>query len=185
MKRIMMSAICLMLGGLTAWAQAGAAAPDAGASSSGAMLGWILTIIGVIVILVVIARRLSTGEAWKQEIVLIIVGALLLNGGIWRVWWLKQDQLDGEIKGMKNRLTAEQRQISELHTINDALGQKDGMWRMRDQEWQRTVENWQKYSADLKRRFDELTKPKAPVKIVPASAPKKGTGPKPAPKKKI
>jgi hypothetical protein len=183
MKRITMSAISLMLGSVAAWAQAGVAAPEAGASSTGAMLGWSLTIIGLIVVLVVIARRLSTGEAWKQEVALVILGALMFNGGVWLVWWQKQDQLQKKMQALENRITAEQRQVSELRAINDGLAQKDAMWRMRDQEWQRTVENWQKYSADLKRRFEDLTKPKVTPKASPVPAPKKGAGPKPAPKK--
>jgi len=183
MKRITMSAISLMLGNLAAWAQVGAAAPEATASSTGAMLGWSLTIIGLIVVLVVIARRLSTGEAWKQEVALVILGALMFNGGVWLVWWQKQDQLQKKILGLENRITAEERQISEFRTINDGLAQKDAIWRMRDREWQLRVEEWQKYSADLKRRFEELTKPKTAPKPAPVPAPKKGPGPQPAPKK--
>ncbi|MCX7825023.1 MAG: hypothetical protein N2689_05650 [Verrucomicrobiae bacterium] len=185
MKRITICTMGLLLGSLAAWAQAGAALPEAGASSTGAMLGWSLTIIGLIMVLVVIARRLSTGEPWKQEVAITILGLLIFNGGVWLVWSQKQDQLQKKIQGMENRLTAEQRQVSELRAINDGLAQKDAMWRARDQEWQRMVENWQKYAADMKRRFEELTRPKTAPKSspVPAPAPKKGDGPKPAPKK--
>jgi hypothetical protein len=123
MKRITMSAISLMLGSLAAWAQPGAAAPDAGASSTGAMLGWSLTIIGLIVVLVVIARRLSTGEPWKQEVAIVILGALLFNGGVWLVWWQKQDQSQQKMLALENRLKAEQRQVSDLRAINDGLAQ--------------------------------------------------------------
>jgi hypothetical protein len=57
------------------------------------------------------------------------------------------------------------------------------MWRMRDQEWQRTVDNWIKYSADVKRRLEELTKPKTGPKPGPVPAPKKTVAPKAEPKK--
>jgi hypothetical protein len=130
---------------------------------------------------VVIARRLSTGEAWKHEIPIIVVGALLLNIGIWRVWATKQDELDKTIRTLQNKARADQQQIREFQAINDKLQQDNATWKQRDQEFQKLIQDWQTYLADLKKKV-EASKA-GPVRVAPTKKPgTKATGGKTTPK---
>jgi hypothetical protein len=165
MKRLMMSGLFLALGAGSALAQGAGANAEAG-GSSGAMIGWSLAVIGLIVVLVVIARRLSTGEAWKQEIPIIVIGALLLNIGVWRVWATKQDELEKTNRTLQNKLQADQRQIRELQTNADQLRHDNAQWKQRDTEFQKLIQDWQTYLADLKKRADAAKG--GPVRIAPA-----------------
>lgn len=185
MKRVMMNGLLLALSAASALAQGAGATADAG-GSSGAMIGWSLAVIGLIVVLVVIARRLSTGEAWKQEIPIIVIGALLLNIGVWRVWATKQDDLEKTNRTLQNKLLADQRQMKDLQTTTDKLQQENAQWKQRDAEFQKLIQDWQVYLADLKKRAEA----KGPVRVAPAgkAGASKGGAAKPdagkAPKKK-
>jgi len=183
MKRMLMNGLFLASSAVSALAQGGGAGADAG-SSSGAMIGWSLAVIGLIVVLVVIARRLSTGEAWKQEIPIIVIGALLLNIGVWRVWATKQDELEKTNRTLQNKQQADQRQIREMQAGADRLQQENAQWKQRDAESQKLIQDWQTYLADLKKRLEAKA---GPVRVTPAG--KKAGGAKPetgakAPKKK-
>ena len=164
MKRMVTSGLLLSAGTLSAWAQGGAAAADNG-GSAGSMFGWAAAVIGLIVVLVVIARRLSTGEAWKHEIPIIVVGALLLNIGIWRVWATKQDDLEKTNHSLQNKCQFAQRQAQELQAANDKLQQENAQWKQRDQEFQKLIEDWKTYLAGLQKRI-EASKA-GPVRVAP------------------
>lgn len=180
MKRVMLNGLLLTLSAASALAQGSGA--EAG-GSSGAMIGWSLAVIGLIVVLVVIARRLSTGEAWKQEVPIIVIGALLLNIGVWRVWATKQDDLEKTNRTLQNKLQADQRQMKELQAGSDQLRQENAQWKQRDAEFQKLIQDWQVYLADLKKRAEARS---GPVRVPPAgksATSKSGAGAK-APKKK-
>lgn len=181
MKRMVTSGLYLSAGALSAWAQGGAAAADNG-GSTGSMMGWSAAVIGLIVVLVVIARRLSTGEAWKHEIPIIVVGALLLNIGIWRVYATKMDELEKTNRTLQNRNQVAERQTRELQASNDDLQQKNAQWRQRDQEFQKLIEDWKVYLASLQKRADAAKA--GPVRVAPAGKKPatKGSNTKPAPK---
>jgi hypothetical protein len=164
MKRVMLNGCFLAASAVSALAQGAGAGADAG-SSSGAMIGWSLAVIGLIVVLVVIARRLSTGEAWKQEIPIIVIGALLLNIGIWRVWATKQDDLEKANRTLQNKLQADQRTIKELQSAADKLQRDNDQWKQRDQEFQQIIQKWEIYLADLKKRAEAKA---GPVRVAPA-----------------
>lgn len=164
MKRVMLNGLCLAVSAASALAQGAGANADAG-SSSGAMIGWSLAVIGLIVVLVVIARRLSTGEAWKQEIPIIVIGALLLNIGIWRVWATKQDDLEKANRTLQNKLQADQRQISGLQAAADKLQRDNDLWKQRDQEFQQIIQRWEVYLAELKKNAAAKA---GPVRVSPA-----------------
>ena len=164
MKRMVTSGLYLSLGALSAWAQGNPAAADNGGSAGG-MLGWVAAVIGLIVVLVVIARRLSTGEAWKHEIPIIVIGALLLNIGIWRVWANKQDDLEKTNRTLQIKSQADQRTMRELQAAADKLQQDNAVWKQRDQEYQKLIQDWQTYLADLKKRADAAKS--GPVRVAP------------------
>jgi len=178
----MMNGLFLALSAVSALAQGNGAGADAG-GSSGAMIGWSLAVIGLIVVLVVIARRLSTGEAWKQEVPIIVIGALLLNIGVWRVWATKQDDLEKTNRTLQNKSLADQRQMKQLQTIEDQLRQENAQWKQRDAEFQKLIQDWQVYLADLKKRAEART---GPVRVTPSgksSTSKGGAGSKTTKKK--
>ncbi len=178
MKRMVTSGLYLSLGALSAWAQGNPAAADNG-SSTGSMLGWVAAVFGLIVVLVVFARRLSTGEAWKHEIPIIVVGALFLNIGIWRVWATNQDKLEATNRTLQNKSQADQRTMRDLQTVADKLQQDNAQWKQRDQEYQKLIQDWQTYLADLKKRADAAKS--GPVRVTPPkkAATKAGDNKKP------
>lgn len=184
MKRMMMYGLFLALSAASVLAQGGGAGAEAG-GSSGSMFGWILAVTGLIVVLVVIARRFSTGEAWKQEVPVIVIGALLLNIGVWRVWATKQDELEKTNRTLQNKMQADQRQMKQLQASNDQLQQNNAQWKQRDAEYQQLIQKWEIYIAEMKKRFES---PKSgPVRMTPggkAAATKAGTGTKTTTKKK-
>ena len=187
MKRMTMNGLFLAMSAGSALAQGAGAGADSG-GSSGAMIGWSLAVIGLIVVLVVIARRLSTGEAWKQEVPIIVIGALLLNIGVWRVWATKQDELEKTNRTLQNKSQADQQTLRELQAVGDQLRQENAQWKQRDQEFQKLIQDWQVYLADLKKRAEAAKS--GPVRVAPAGkTAAKGTAAKPeagskAPKKK-
>lgn len=182
MKRVMMNGLFLTLSAVSALAQGTGTGTDAG-GSSGAMIGWSLAVIGLIVVLVVIARRLSTGEAWKQEVPIIVIGALLLNIGVWRVWATKQDDLEKTNRTLQNKSQADQRTMRELQAGSDQLRQENAQWKQRDAEFQKLIQDWQVYLADLKKRAEART---GPVRVTPSgkSSTSKGAAGSKATKKK-
>ncbi len=169
MKCMLMNGLFLASSAASAVAQGGGAGADAG-SSSGAMIGWSLAVIGLIIVLVVIARRLSTGEAWKQEIPIIVIGALLLNIGVWRVWATKQDELEKTNRTLQNKQQADRQQINGMQATMDKLQQDNNQWKQRDAESQKLIQDWQIYLADLKKRLEAKS---GPVRATPAG--KSGT----------
>lgn len=184
MKRMMMYGLFLASSAASVLAQGGGAGAEAG-GSSGSMFGWILAVTGLIVVLVVIARRLSTGEAWKHEIPMIVVGALLLNIGVWRVWATKQDELEKTNRTLQNKMQADQRQMKQLQASNDQLQQNNAQWKQRDAEYQQLVQKWEIYIADMKKRFESPRS--GPVRVAPGSkstTSKAGAGAKTTTKKK-
>ena len=179
MKRMVMNGLFLGAGAVSAWAQGGAAAAAADGGSTGSMFGWSAAVIGLIVVLVVIARRLSTGEAWKHEIPIIVVGALLLNIGIWRVYATKMDDLEKTNRSMQNKVQFAQRQAQEMQGVAEKLQQENAQWKQRDQEFQKLIEDWKVYLANLQKKA-EASKA-SPVHTSPTkkAAPKAGAA-KPA-----
>ncbi len=184
MKRMMMYGLFLASSAASVLAQGSSAGAEAG-SSSGTMFGWSLAVIGLIVVLVVIARRLSTGEAWKQEVPIIVIGALLLNIGVWRVWATKQDDLEKANRTLQNKMQADQRQMKQLQASNDQLQQNNAQWKQRDAEYQQLIQKWEVYIADMKKRFES---PKSgPVRATTggkSTTTKSATGTKTTTKKK-
>jgi len=155
MKQIASSVLLVVLGSLSAFAQGAGSAPTG--SSAGPIVGWSLAAIGVIAILVVIARRLSTGQAWKFEVPVAIVGILLLNIGAWRLVANRIDETEKEKQGFQNQLTAIKRTVVEQQEILGQARQQVGQWQARDQEWQKLKEDWLAYATNLKQRLDAIT----------------------------
>ena len=183
MKRVMMNGLFLALSAVSALAQGSNAGAEAGGSTGG-MFGWAAAVIGLIVVLVMIARRLSTGEAWKHEIPMIVVGALCLNMGVWRVWATKQDDLEKTNRTLQNKSQADQRTMRELQAGSDQLRQENAQWKQRDAEFQKLIQDWQVYLADLKKRHEVGRS--GPVRVTPSgksSTSKGGAGSKATKKK--
>jgi hypothetical protein len=155
MKRIASSVLLVVLGSMSAFAQGAGSAPAG--SSAGPIVGWSLAAIGVIAILVVIARRLSTGQAWKLEVPVAIVGILLLNIGAWRLVANRIDELDKDKIGLQNQLTATKRTVAEQQDMIGQARHQIGQWQARDQEWQKLKEDWLAYANNLKQRLDAIT----------------------------
>lgn len=172
MNRIILNGIILTLGALSAWAQTAPGASAAG--SSAATLGWSLAGVGIIAALVVIARRLSMGQAWKFEIPVLALGLLMLVFGLWQVNKQQIDVLLAENAGLQNRVTAAQRQAEELRAVSDQLHQKVTQWQMRDQEWQKLQQDWTTYANSLKQRLDAITAARAARTTTAGSGSKSG-----------
>jgi FtsZ-binding cell division protein ZapB len=159
MKRIISSTLLLALSSLPVWAQAGKSAPPP--PSAGPIVGWSLAIVGVILVLVVIARRLSMGQAWKFEVPVALVGALLLNFGIWQLVANKIEDLKKDNTALKNQITASKRLTQELQAVGDQMRHQLIQWQTRDQDWQKLLGDWQTYAGSLKQRLDSITAARA------------------------
>ena len=186
MKRMGLSAVLLMLGSVSAFAQ-GAGSAQA-SSSAGSVVGWSLAAIGVIALLVVAAHRLSTGLAWKLEIPLAIIGVLLLNIGAWRLVANRIDDAENEKKGLQNQVTAAKRTIAEQQDVLGQARQQIIQWQARDQEWQKLKQDWESYTTSLKQRLDAITTARTerakPTPVTTTKSTKSGTSSKSAGKKK-
>ena len=181
MKHFFFSSVVFALGSLNALAQ-GANGPSTQASTSSA-LGWTLVAIGVIAVLVVIARRLSTGQPWKQEIPIALAGILLINFGAWRVVGTKIDDLEKQNVGLQNQVTAAKRSVEEQQAVVEGYRQQIGQWQMRDQEWRKLLGDWQTFAGNLKQQLAAAAAKAAPTpkpKVSPT--PSKSTKSKPSPK---
>lgn len=191
MKRIASSVSLLVLGSVSAFAQGAAGAPPAG-GSAGPIAGWALAAVGVIAILVVIARRLSTGQAWNLEVPVGIIGIVLLNTGGWLLYSGAIDKVENEKKGLQNQITAAKRTVAEQQDMLNQVRQQIMQWQARDQEWMKLKQDWEAYAANVKQRLDAITaarteRAKTPVTTKPAAtskSAKSSTSGKTATKKK-
>ncbi|MBI5394627.1 MAG: hypothetical protein HZA91_04945 [Verrucomicrobia bacterium] len=183
MKRIA-SSVLFVLGSVAAFAQGAGSAPAG--SSAGPIIGWSLAAVGVIAILVVVARRLSTGQPWKLEVPVAIVGILLLNIGAWRLVANRIDELEKEKQGIQNQVTAAKRTVVEQQDFLNQARQQIMQWQARDQEWQKLKEDWTAYANNLKQRLDAITAARADRSRTPVTTTKstKPAGGKTTTKKK-
>lgn len=156
MKRIASSVLLLVLASVAAFAQGAASAPPAG-GSAGPIAGWGLAAVGVIAILVVIARRLSTGQAWNLEVPVGVIGLVLLNTGGWLLYSSAIDKVENEKKGLQNQVTAAKRTVAEQQDMLNNARQQIMQWQARDQEWMKLKQDWEAYAANVKQRLDAIT----------------------------
>lgn len=156
MKQIASSVLLLVLGSASGFAQGAASGPPAG-GSAGSIAGWALAAIGVIAILVVIARRLSTGQAWNLEVPVGIIGIVLLNVGGWLLYSNAIDKVENEKKALQNQVTAAKRTVVEQQDMLNQTRQQIMQWQARDQEWMKLKQDWEAYAANVKQRLDAIT----------------------------